>query len=80
MNVALYQALILLDKSFPSSSHDFITTSAPCIIRILVNDLILIVLGAIPFPRSKRSIQAALWLVCGSGGRIPYITQLRADA
>jgi len=48
--------------------------------RVPVNDLILIVLGAIPFPRSKRSIQAALWLVCESGRSIPYITQLRADA
>jgi hypothetical protein len=50
------------------------------IIRVPVNDLILIVLGARPFRRSKRSIQAALWLVCGSGDRILHITQLRADA
>jgi hypothetical protein len=44
-----------------------------------VNDLALIVLDAIPFPHSKRSIQAALWLVCESGDWIP-INQLRADA
>ena len=56
------------------------TTSAPCIIPVPVNDLILIGLGAMPFPRSKRSIQAALWLLCGSADWIPYITQLRADA
>jgi hypothetical protein len=49
------------------------------IMRVPVNDLILIVLGAIPFPRSKRSIQAALWPVCGSGDWILHITQLRAD-
>jgi len=53
---------------------------ARCIIRVPVNDLILIVLGALRFPRSKRSIQAELWLVCGSSDWIPYITQLRAHA
>jgi len=54
--------------------------SARYIIRVPVNDLILIVLGALRFPRSKRSIQAELWLVCGSSDWIPYITQLRAHA
>jgi hypothetical protein len=53
---------------------------ARCIIRVPVNDLILIVLGAIPFPHTKRSIQAARWLLCGSGDGIPYIAQLGADA
>lgn len=50
------------------------------IIRVPVNDSILIGLGAIPFPRSKRSIRAESWQVCGSGDWILHITQLRADA
>jgi hypothetical protein len=50
------------------------------IMRVSMNDLILIILGAIPSPRSKRSIQAELWLVCGSGDWISHITQVRAYA
>lgn len=48
--------------------------------RVPVNDLVLIVLGAIPFTCSKRSIQAELWLLRRSGDWIPNFTQLRANA
>ena len=50
------------------------------IIRVPVNDLVLMVLGALPFPRSKRAIQAALWLVWASGDWLPNIAELKAHA
>lgn len=66
--------------SFTTPDMRHTKVNARYIIGVPVNDLILIVLGAIPFPRSKRSIQVELWLACGSSDWIPYISQLRAHA